>query len=88
MHEDFELTDLNAVIYATLRSDVGYAMLRIDPKEKLPVLERIVQTMKEYDKDHSDHFPINFMILQVFCGLELVGFGMLVAYLFVKIVIV
>jgi hypothetical protein len=88
MHGDFSLTDLNAVIYTTLWSDVGYATLRIDPKDKLPVLEKIIQTMKEYDKEHSDHFSINFMILQVFCGLVLAGFGMFVAYLFVKIVIV
>jgi hypothetical protein len=87
-NEDFTLPQLNSRIYTTIWSGIGYAGLKIDPKETLPVLEKIIQFMKEYDKDHTDHFSIIFMILQVFCGLVLADVGIVITYLLFQIVIV
>jgi hypothetical protein len=86
-HEDFALLELNARIYTTIWSGIGYATLKIDPKEQLPILEKIIQFMKAYDNDHSDHFSCKFMILEALCGLVLAGAGIVFAYLFLQIVI-
>jgi len=88
MHEDFELPDLNARIYTSLWSSVGYAMLKIDPKEKFPVLEKIIHAMKAYDKDHADHFSLKFMIILVLCGMVLAGVCIFLAYSLIKNIIV
>jgi hypothetical protein len=87
-YEDFNLLGLNSRIYTTIWSGIGYASLKIDPKVTLPVLEKIIHFMKEYDKDNADHFSLRFMILLVLCGLLLAGIGIILAYSFVKIVIV
>ncbi len=86
-YEDFTLLELNARIYTTIWGGIGYAVVKIDPKRNLPVLEKIIQFMKEYDKDHNDHFSLRFMILLVFCGLLLAGIGLFLAYSFIKMVI-
>lgn len=88
IHEYIKLTDLDAMVYTTLWSVVGYAALKIDPPTARSVLERIIQTMKAYDKDHNDHFSLRFMILLVFFGLLLAVIGIFFAYSFLTIVIV
>jgi hypothetical protein len=86
INEYIKLPDLDAMIHTTQWSVVGYAALKIDPKKARPVLGKIIQTIKAYDKDHSDHFSLRFMILLVFFGLVLSGVGVLLAYSLIKII--
>jgi hypothetical protein len=88
MHEDFEISDLNTKVEILLWSTVGYAELRFDPRKAKPVMEKIIQTMKAYNQDHSDHFSLRFMTLLVFFGLLMAGIGIFLAYSFLEIVMV
>jgi hypothetical protein len=84
-HEDFDLSEVNAYIYTTVFNEIGYAALRIDPKDKLPLLEKIVQDMKEYDEGHRDHFSLIFMILLVILGLLMIGGSIVYSYSTMKL---
>jgi hypothetical protein len=84
MHGDFDLLDLNAVIYTNVWHSIGFATVIIEPGDKLPVLEKIVRLMKAYDKDHGDHFSANCMILQIVSGLVVIIIGLVFVYIFLQ----
>jgi DNA-directed RNA polymerase subunit L len=65
MNEDFSLPELNAILYTSFANGLGFVALRIELKDDLPTVEKIVRELKEYDRYNNDHFaPRISMILQ------------------------
>jgi hypothetical protein len=87
MNENFSLPELNAMIYTSFVPSVNYATLRIVPNDNLPLLEKIVQELKEYDRNNNDHFALKIsLMLQALGGAILFLAGLILAILFYKIV--
>ena len=80
----YYLPDHNSIVTISAWGIVGYAAIKFHPEEKLPIWEKIILDMKEYDDGHYDHYSIIFMILQILLGMAIIGVALTNLLIFLK----
>jgi len=85
--DEFYLEDQKAIIYFSIWRGIGYASIRIFPADTFSRLSKIISEMRKYDNDHTDHFSIKFMILQILIGTLIIGIGLTFIYFIIGAIV-
>jgi hypothetical protein len=80
--EDYDLVGLQSTIYTSISGGIGFAGMRIEPEENMPILDRVVENMKRHTEENGELFRPLPMILLMVLGILVILIGAITSYLF------
>lgn len=78
--EDYDLVGLQSTIYTSISGGIGFAEMRIEPEENMPILDRVVENMKRHAEENGELFRPLPMVLSMVLGILVILVGALTLY--------